>query len=185
MKAMAASVDGGLPSRAACMQLLQKYEVPENIVRHSQVVCRVAVYLAERLQKSGIDIDTDIVERACLLHDIDKMQTLEGDLHGEISEQILVKEGFPGLGRIVRHHRMKYLGQIALSWEEKVLLYADKRVTHDHIVSLDERFSYFATRYPDSAIAKKRTEQQRLCRELEEDIFTRIGERPDELAGDV
>ncbi len=59
-----------LPTRKECFDIIEKYHVPQHIVRHSMAVTKLAVFLAQKLKEKGIAIDVELVERACLLHDI-------------------------------------------------------------------------------------------------------------------
>jgi len=168
-----------LPSREECFALLKKHGVPEHIVRHSMAVERVAVFLAKKLAEKGCLVDAEVVSRAALLHDLDKMKSLElGSGHGKISEEILKREGFPLLGRIAfKHHLSQILSPKPFStWEEKLVYYADKRVTHYHLVSLGERFRYLLERYGSQ---KEAFEEISACRpkveKLEKEIFKKLG----------
>lgn len=171
---------GKLPSRQQCLKLLEKYGLPGHIVRHCLAVEKVAVFLAEKLREAGEQIDVDLVSRAALLHDIDKAETLKpgfGHLHGQMGKEILEKEGFPELGQLALRHLMfrNFEENPFDSWEEKVLNYADKRVNHDKIVSLDERFEYLLKRYGKS---KESFGKISACRPflegLEKEIFSKI-----------
>ncbi len=63
------------------------------------------------------------------------------------------------------------------TWEEKLVYYADKRVTHDKIVTLKERFEYLEKRYPQGLADIKASEP--FVFELENEIFGKIGEAPE------
>ena len=167
-----------LPSREQCLKLLEKHKVPEHIVRHSVAVEKVAVFLAKKLVEAGQQVNVELVSRASLLHDIDKMRTLEiGAGHGSISKQILEGESLPELGLLAfKHHLSHILGEKPFgNWEEKLVYYADKRVTHDQIVSLDERFEYLLERYGNKKeIVDKISSCKPKVKELEEEIFSKI-----------
>ena len=83
-----------IPSRKECFSLLDEYKVPQNVRDHTDLVNRIAVFLATKLKDAGVDIDVDVVDRASLVHDLDKMQTLETGNHGEITEKILAERGY-------------------------------------------------------------------------------------------
>lgn len=171
-------------SREQCLSLLEKYNVPEHIVRHSLAVEKVAVFIAEKFNEVGIPVNTGLVSRAALLHDLDKVETLKkcfGHLHGKKSREILEKEGFPELGKIVeRHHLERVLSPKPFGcWEEKIVFYADKRVNNDKIVSLDERFDYLFKRYGKEKKVHGTILKCRPCVEaLEKEIFAKINATP-------
>lgn len=137
----------GIPSKEECYRLWDGYHMPENIRRHTLQVTRIAVFLARKLNQNGVKVNVTLVERGALLHDIDKILTIKNNKHGEVAEQILLRRNYPELARIAITHRFKYIRDPTLSWEEKVVNYADKRVKHDQIVSLDERFTDLLIRY--------------------------------------
>ena len=141
-----------LPSREECIALLHKYELPPHIIRHSEAVEKLAVFLAKKFNEKGIKVDTELVSRAALLHDIDKLQTLKPGfehLHSKLSKEILEKEGFPLLGKMVSRHLLENILEenVFENWEEKLVFYSDKRVKHDQIVLLQERFEYLLETY--------------------------------------
>jgi len=80
-----------LPTRKECFEIIEKFCVPEHIAKHSLAVAKLAILLAERLKEKGISVDADLVERACLLHDIarpcDFRESDYDRLKGQISEQ--------------------------------------------------------------------------------------------------
>ncbi len=174
-----------LPSREKCLALLKKHGLSEGMVRHSLAVERVAVFLAKKLREAGEQVDVELVSRAALLHDVDKTKTLEAGfrhLHGQISKQILEEEGFPIIGEIAaKHYLYKVLEENPFSsWEEKLVVYADKRVNHDQVVSLDERFQYLLENYGNS---EEKRDKIAACKpfieKLEKEIFSKINASPD------
>ncbi len=66
--------------------------------------------------------------------------------------------------------------------EVHIINYADKRVRHDTVVSLEERFIDFVERYGVTPEQRVRIEQMREATlDLEGNIFRRIGSTPDDL----
>ncbi|MFA6573451.1 MAG: HDIG domain-containing metalloprotein [Patescibacteria group bacterium] len=125
--------------------------MPENIREHSKQVTKVAKAVASHIQKQGLLIDIELVNRGALLHDIAKIIAVNAKRerdHGEMGSDIVKKENLCNeLSEIVRKHYMSaFNSQCTL--EELVVNYADKRVTHDRIVSLSERFDYICKNYP-------------------------------------
>ena len=160
--------DCSLPTHEESLALLRQYHVPRHIVRHSLAAAKLAVFLAQRLKDKGVAVDIDLVERACLLHDImrvcdfaepDYLQFERGlaegqrakwrrlrvryekTLHEEAAYDIL-KERYPRLAAVIRKHKYASLlddKSCPNTWEEKLVYYADKRVMHERIVPLEER----------------------------------------------
>jgi putative nucleotidyltransferase with HDIG domain len=172
-----------LPSREECFKFLEKYEVPENILEHSKMVNKVADYVAKKLKEVGAKIDLDVVDRATLLHDIGKYIEIKEaklpkvDNHHIIGEEILAKEGYPELGKVVRRHSLKEMKNIT-TWEEKVVKYSDLRVKHAELVSTRHRLDDLNIRYdvPDN----ERVDELKVFA-LEKEIFDKIKENPDIL----
>ena len=172
-----------LPTKKECFVLLKKHDVPSRIISHMKLVTKIAVFLAKKLKQKGIDIHLELVEYAALLHDIDKIITLKktGE-HGKISKKILIEEGYPELGAIIEVHGVMGLIEDRLNtWEEKIVNYADKRVIHNKMASVDERFDNLIKRYK-GAIPKKDFEKTRkLTKKLEKQIFDELDIKPEDL----
>ncbi len=172
-----------LPTREECFKLLEKYKTFPNIIEHTKLVNKIAVYLAKKLKEKEIDINIDLVDRASLLHDIAKSKVIrehippENENHHLDGEKILIKEGYPELGHIVRMHSLKEIQNLK-TWEEKVMQYADLRARHDKIVSVKERLDDLIKRY--NVPPEKRVDEK-LVFSLEEEIFDIIGESPEKL----
>jgi uncharacterized protein len=157
-----------LPTRKECFDILAQYNVPEHIVKHCVTTAKLAVFIANTLKEKSVDLDVDLIDRACLLHDVMRMcdftdsgfekfeQGLSEDdkikwqklrekygnmVHEEAAYEIL-KDRYPQVGSVIKKHR--YMAMLVKtekpsSWEEKIVYYADKRVMHEKIVSLKER----------------------------------------------
>lgn len=138
-----------IPSRENCYRLIREMRMMEHIVRHSLQVCRVADLLVQQLGAKGRTLNRDLVRAAALLHDITKTRSLTtGEKHSESGCDLLVDRGYAEVGDIVRQHVKldTYFGSDTPS-EAEIVNYADKRVLHDRIVSLDERMAYILERY--------------------------------------
>ncbi len=165
---MKKGLNGELPSRRECLALLRAAGVWPNIVAHSLVVERFAVRLAEKIRRRGARVDVALVSRGALLHDFDKSECLEcgrdgrGKFkvkHGFRAHELLVAKGarFKKIALIARRHILEsVLGRDApRTLEEKIVFYADKRVTSLRVVSLRARLRYIMRRYGVNAAARK------------------------------
>jgi uncharacterized protein len=143
-----------IPTPETTLEILKKYQVPPHILQHSEMVRRVALAIAACLKKAGLVIDSDAVDRASLLHDLCKMDALQsGKDHALMAQEELSRLGHPFIGEIVGQHvRLKTLDIN----EAMVVNYADKRVMHDRIVSLAERFEDLMARYGTNEARKER-----------------------------
>ncbi|RLG68611.1 MAG: hypothetical protein DRO07_03290 [Candidatus Iainarchaeum archaeon] len=139
-----------VPSEEECMELLKRYNVPENIVEHSIKVKEVALKIARALKEKGVNVDEKLIVAASLLHDLDKAETVGENInmHGKKASEELKKLGMPTVAEIVRKHVLEAIlnGELK-TLEEKIVYYADKRVLGSKVVSLKERFDYLKERY--------------------------------------
>jgi len=171
-------------SRDTCLELLKRRRVPQHVIAHSLQVDRVARFLATRLNEVGEGLDVGLVEAASLLHDIAKMDGLRtGGNHARDGAEALRAMGFPRVAEVVEHHVVtpNIPGLVRVT-EDELVNYADKRVMHDRIVTLEERFEDLKERYgrtPEGRAliggAMERT------RGIERKIFDRLRVRPEEL----
>lgn len=139
-----------LPTQQQCRDLWDKYEMPANIRAHTEKVTLVADKVAQHIKNQGIDVDLELVNRAGLLHDIAKWQSINQlgkHHHGEMGATVIKNEGFSDqLGRVVENHAM-HAFSFKLPIEDQIINYADRRVKHDQIVTLDKRIEDLKERY--------------------------------------
>jgi uncharacterized protein len=137
-----------IPSRAECDELMTRYSMLPHIVAHSIQVMNVSLAITDNL-KSGVSVDRDLVIAAALLHDITKTKSLVTKERHDASGGALLRElGFSSTAEIVEQHvifkKFNHGGRIE-EWE--IVYYADKRVMHDTIVTIDVRLHDLAQRY--------------------------------------
>jgi len=139
-----------IPTRQQCLEIISRYEMPPHIVRHSKLVTKVALLIATHLNRSGQNLDLALVEAGALLHDITKQMSIEHhENHAETGGELLSSLGYPAVANIIRQHVTldRELGTSEVIAEEVVVNYADKRVKHEEIVDLAERFRDIEERY--------------------------------------
>jgi uncharacterized protein len=142
-----------IPPREECLRLLTEMQMPEHIRAHSELVCRVALLLVDGLAAAGVDLNRTLVDASAMLHDITKPRSFKtGENHSRTGGEYLTDLGYPEVGQIVRQHVIMdaYFLSDAPS-EAEIVNYADKRVLHDRIVSLDNRMDYIVARYAKTA----------------------------------
>jgi uncharacterized protein len=145
---MIKTISDRIPSPGECEQLMAKYSMLPNIVAHSFQVMRVALAITDNL-RNGIEVNRDLVIAAALLHDITKTQSLVTNERHDISGGELLRNlGFTNIAGIVEQHVVlpDFNPQGRLE-EREIIYYADKRVNHDKIVSIEERKNYLIQRY--------------------------------------
>ena len=138
-----------IPTREECLRLMARYGMLENIVSHSLEVAKVALFISSELNKRGQGIDLVLVEAASLLHDLAKTECLKTkEDHALTGAQLLKGMGYERIGEIVAQHIwLRGTGDPLRVTEEEVVNYSDKRVMHDSVVSLEERFRDLKERY--------------------------------------
>ena len=167
-----------------CLTLLERYQVPEHIIQHSRVVHRLALSLCRALSGQGEKLNCARIEAGSLLHDIAKMQSMKtGENHSRAGAALLARLGYPEIAEIVRQHVILDEGvyQDGIT-EAEVVHYADKRVQHVMVVSLEERFKDLKERYGRSPEALAFLDNlERHSRDLETRIFQRLPIKPESL----
>lgn len=161
-----------LPTEQECLNYFEEYCVPRNIFEHCQSVRNLAVFLANKLKESGVEVNMEFVNCLALLHDLFKGATLKefkpNKFHNYIfSEKEIEKckelnQKFSGLYEGEIFYRIFYekFPELAIStknycspknknksWEELLVYYADLRTFRNKIVSLHERIDYLSERY--------------------------------------
>jgi hypothetical protein len=173
-----------IPDEPACRQLMDRYGMLPNIVKHSYRVCQVARFLGLALTGPNGGPDPALLIASSLLHDITKTRSLKTrEDHAETGGRLLEELGYPLVARVVRGHvRIETADSLEPLREVHILNYADKRVRHDTVVSLQERFTDLLERYGSTPERRTRLEQMReTAVELEKRIFHGIERSPDDL----
>ena len=156
-----------------------------NIKDHSCVVGKIAEFIGQALFRHGENIDVNLVLAGALLHDIGKTECLHTDRnHALVGRDICLKHGFVDIAPLVEEHVIISLGFPDQNISEKeIVYYADKRVNHDQIVSLDDRLLYILDKYGKSNSARLQAIKKNFnrCFFIEEKLFTYLEFSPEEL----
>lgn len=150
---------------------MEKYAMPHHVRKHCEKVSELALSIGEKLVAKSYKLDLKNLKYACLLHDLvrvidfktwepekfaqhvsQKELTLwnklrkkyKGRHHADVGEEILNSLGEATIARLIHAHKFENIlkqNTELISWEEKLIYYADKRVKHDQIVSLEERLT--------------------------------------------
>jgi uncharacterized protein len=174
----------GVPTRDECLGLMGRYGMLQNIVDHSLTVTKVARFLSEELNKRGQRINLGLVEAAALLHDLAKTECLKTKVdHAEQGFRLLKGLGYERVADVVAQHIEVSCGRdAAFVTEEEVVNYADKRVQHDRIVSLKQRFSDLKDRYGHVESAfEQMARMEKATYAIEDKIFLILGSDPEDL----
>lgn len=174
-----------IPTVAECFQLMDTYRMLPNIRAHSLVVARIAAFLTKCLTDKGLYLSLDTVIAGALLHDIGKTACLNTpENHAAKGQEICLAEQLGGIGDIVAEHVIlkNYSPDMELS-EKVIVYYADKRVNHDQVVSLEERLTYIIRQYGngDRRLQKLIRTNFNRCEMIENKIFSFLDFQPTEI----
>jgi HD superfamily phosphodiesterase len=129
-----------------------------------------------------------LVEAGALLHDITKtvsIQTKEN--HAKTGGELLASLGYVAVANIVRQHICLDSGSSDpdACTEAEVVNYADKRVKHEEVVDIEDRFQDVLERYVKKFPGlQARFKQVQLETEfLERKIFSKIDITPEQIRG--
>ena len=157
-----------------------------NIVAHSVKVCQVAAYLTETLNSNGYTLNLDLIRAAALLHDITKTRSLQtSENHARTGALYLAGRGYPEVGDIVAQHvNLNAFNPDGEPTAAEVVNYADKRVLHDRVVSLEARLAYIQERYQCSLgeLGNRLERMRNEAGRIETKLFLTIPSAPADLS---
>ena len=174
-----------IPSVKECFIFMEKYEMMENNRAHSIVLERDANIIAQGLMDNGANLLLEKITAGALLHDIGKSLCLGTDEdHAVKGEEICIQNQLDEVADIVGEHVIlkNYEPEADIS-EKEIIYYADKRVNHDRVVSLDERLEYLLDRYGRNkeylmGLIRKNFE---MTRDVERKLFRGLRFKPEAL----
>ncbi len=147
--------------------------MPEHILHHSLMVREVAMSIGHSLAEQGHQLNLDLVSVAAVLHDICKIDQINsGEDHARLGAELLNAHGYPEVGAIIGEHVK--LKDFRVN-ESLVIYYADKRVMHDRVVSLDRRFEDLLERYGIDEMRTSRISKLHIKAREAEDLLIEAG----------
>lgn len=152
---------------------MKRFNMLDNIIRHSVQVMHVAMALTENLRDPD-SVQPGLVRAGALLHDIAKTRTIGSKelRHDMIGGQIMREMGYDAIADIVESHVVfegfRPDGELEA---RELVFYADKRVMHETIVSIDDRVDDLVERYGmNERIVKLITDNKNFVLEVERKI---------------
>lgn len=188
------TIQNNIPDVGHCFRLMEEYAMLPNIRRHSFMVAKVALRLMEGLAHNQITApclpDRALIAAGALLHDIAKTPCLQtGCDHARAGAEICESLGYPEIAGIVAEHVLLRNHDSArrkqgMFTAREIIYYADKRVRHEEIVSLEDRLEYILERYGagEPEIERRIRENFARCVELEYSLFSFLPFSPEQLA---
>ena len=156
-----------LPTEQQAQELFIKYNVPSNIKQHCEKVREVAIFLAQKLNENGLNLNIELIDKVALLHDLFKLVVLKttepNKFHPrkfteeEIQMWKYLRENYPGMNEgdvtyeILKDKYLELSISIKnismanpenLSPEEELIHYADWRVFRSELVPLHQKVAY-------------------------------------------
>lgn len=167
------------PPDMRCLELWDQFAMLPHIREHSLAVAQVATHLALTAKSKGLPVDVQLVRASALLHDIAKTYTIgHGGNHSQLGgawmQEIL---GNPLLAMGITHHvHWPWPVDAKAHFLPMAIIYADKRVMHNRIVALDERFEDLYARYGTTEYIRQRlAESLEQSREIEQALGQTLG----------
>ncbi len=178
-----------IPTEKECYALMDQYQMLDNIKEHSIIVAEIVRVISLGLVNSGVQISVERAVAGGLLHDIAKTQCLQtGGDHAALGREICLQHQFDEIADIVGEHIwLKDYSLDGMYSEKEVVYYADKRVLHTSVVSIDERMHDIIERYGRNNPRLSQLVQVNfsICKGIERKLFSRLAFRPEDLADKV
>lgn len=145
------------PSREECLALLEEYNTPDHVIRHSLKVTETALKIAEALNKKGCGLDLGLIQGAGLIHDIARVE----ERHWEIGADIADGLGYHQEADIIRIHMFYNCNPKEDEINETdIICLSDRMVQEDQYVGLEKRMQAIVDKFRDQKeIADKISER--------------------------
>ena len=172
-----------VPTREQCLALWDAYGMLPNIRAHSLAVACIAETLAVLAASAGLPVDVGAVRAAALLHDLAKTYTIRhGGNHSQLGGAWVQElTGNAALSQGIIHHvHWPFAVDIRSHFLPLSIIYSDKRVKHNRVVSLSERFEDLLNRYGATEDIRQRIGRSfDQAREIEDALIQTLGFKPD------
>ncbi|UJG42470.1 MAG: HDIG domain-containing protein [Candidatus Heimdallarchaeum endolithica] len=159
-----------IPSEEECYMLLRKYKTPPNVVRHCEVVTKIAKRIASPLK--GVNLE--LVVAGAMLHDIGRSVT-HSIFHAIEGVKILEKENISEkvldivkkhIGTGIPKKEAKKLGlpeddYVPKTIEEEIVSFADNCSKGENEISFEEAKKMFVKKFGHDSYVVKGFERQK------------------------
>jgi putative nucleotidyltransferase with HDIG domain len=148
-----------VPTDEECRSLWDAFGMLPNIRAHSELVACIATFLAEQAHLAGLPVNVAEVRAAALLHDLAKTYTIRyGGNHCQLGGAWVQElTGNPALSQgVLCHVSWPRTLDLRANFLPLTLIYSDKRVKHNQIVTLEARFDDLLVRYGKTDFIKAR-----------------------------
>jgi len=164
-----------IPSADECEKLLLKtFSADMTLLEHCRGVAKLSVFLSRKLNEAGCRLDVDLVEAAALLHDLARGKPN----HAPEAARILDEMGYPDIARTVAVHMDISVDERLPVGGAEVVYLADKMVSGNRIVSIEERFEARIRSHALDAEARDALSRRLANARAIRDKLERVVERP-------
>jgi putative nucleotidyltransferase with HDIG domain len=174
-----------IPTEEECYVLMDQYQMLENIREHSILVAKIVRAISNGLVNAGVQVSVEKAVAGALLHDIAKTACLQtGCDHSTLGKQICLQYQLDEIADIVGEHvRLRNYSLDGPYSEKEIVYYADKRVLHSSVVSLEDRMHDILDRYgkDNHRLSRLIRENFDLCKAVETKLFEKLDFEPDDL----
>ena len=135
------------PNKNECLKILQQQHLPGPVLEHVHIVADLSCRIAEHLNSKGYKLHLGCVMAAAYLHDIAK----GCKNHAQEGCNLIYGLGYPEVASIISSHMqldLKHSGQIN---ETTVVYLADKMVSGNRVVPLEERLHEQLKKHQDES----------------------------------
>lgn len=132
------------------IRILKEEGCSTEVLNHVRAVRDVSMEIAENIEKSGVDVDKNLVEVGALLHDIGRSKTHDIK-HGVEGSKILKERGLEKIVPIAENHLGAGIAKeeaekldlpekdfLPSSLEEKIVTYGDNLIVEDKRQTYEE-----------------------------------------------
>jgi CTP:molybdopterin cytidylyltransferase MocA/HD superfamily phosphohydrolase YqeK len=142
-----------IPTAAECDEIMRNIRrAPDAVIAHCRAVSLVAGYIVEEINRHGGDIDREPVTAAALLHDLARGMPD----HAAKAAGIIREMGFSAVAELVETHMDIVPGRGEEVRSSEILYLADKLVSGDRVIGLQEHFNLATDKYGSNANAANR-----------------------------
>ncbi|MGI6752480.1 MAG: HD domain-containing protein [Anaerovoracaceae bacterium] len=142
-----------VPDKKLCLEMLDEYGTPPNVISHCQAVTNTAMKIGSGLCTNGYMLNLGLLQAAALLHDIARVE----DEHWVRGADIVREKGFPEVAELILPH-MTYAPANGFQRikELDILCLSDRMVKDDKYVGLETRMQFVLDYYKDDPVAFER-----------------------------
>jgi len=207
-------IDSGIVPDELVEKYWKDWTCPMHVREHQKQVAKVALQIGQALVDKNIIIDLNMLNTAALLHDMsrvvdfyqmdktkfsekitdekwvkwqDMRSQYKGMHHADVACGALYEDGYYKTAELIRLHKSTTIIEEPEKFgllEIAILYYADKRVKHDKIVSLTERYRDGRERYGGYNSEEEKElhlQVEKAAHDLEKQLFELIDLKPEDI----